>query len=61
VENLCVDLFPGISGTELQQYAAYADAYDGADLEQLQADRIHLRLAQAVPFSPSRRSASISV
>lgn len=44
MEGLGVEVFPGVGEVELEQYTAHADPYDGADFEQLQADRIHLRL-----------------
>ena len=50
VEGLDVEVFPGVGGAELEQYAAHADSYDGADFEQLHADRIHLRLGLGGTF-----------
>jgi len=44
VEGLCEEFFPGISRVELKEDAAHADAHDGADLEQLETDRIDLSL-----------------
>ena len=44
VEGPSVNLFPRICGTEFQPHAAGADPDDGADFEQLEPDRIHLRL-----------------
>ena len=40
-----VDVLPRIEGMHLQPHAPGADAYQGADFEQLEPDRIHLRLS----------------
>jgi hypothetical protein len=49
--------FPGICGAESEEDAAHADPDDGADLEQLEADRIHLRLGPLCAFQaqPAQR------
>src|ERR1700758_256893 len=52
VEGVGVDFFPRVSGTELEQYATDAEPHDGADFEQLQSDRIHLRLCPGSAFQP---------
>ena len=44
VEGVGVDVFPRISGTELEEDAAHADAHDSADLERPEADGVDLRL-----------------
>jgi hypothetical protein len=56
VEGVSVDVFPWVAGAEPEQHAAHADPYDGADFEQLQADRIHLRLCQCGVFQPQPES-----
>ena len=43
VEGPSVNLLPRIGGAEFQPHAPGADAYPGADLEQPEPDRIHLR------------------
>jgi len=44
VEDVCVDVFPGISRAELEPHAAHAQPDDGPDLEQLEAEGIDLGL-----------------
>ena len=57
MEGLREDIFPGIGGSELEQDAAHADSDDGADLEQLEPDRIDLRLGPLSAFEaePAQR------
>jgi len=57
VEGPGVSLFPRIVGTEFQPHAPGADMDDGADFEQLEPDRIHLRLGPlgALQRQPSER------
>jgi len=50
VEGSRIDIFPRVTRTELQQHAAYAEAHDSPDFEQLQADRIDLRLGPLGAF-----------
>src|SRR5208282_3117945 len=45
VESLSIDLLPRIGGTEFQPHTPGADMYEGADFEQLEPDRIDLRLS----------------
>ncbi len=40
-----VDVLPRIEGMHLQPHAPGAAAYQGADFEQLEPDRIHMRLS----------------
>src|SRR6266567_3424567 len=44
MEGVGVDVLPWIGAAHLEQDAAHADADDGADLEQLEADGVYLRL-----------------
>src|ERR1700686_3674113 len=57
VEGLCEEVFPGIGRVELKHDAAHADAHDGADLEQLETDRIDLSLSPlcALQAQPAQR------
>jgi hypothetical protein len=52
------DLPPGIGRVELKRHVPGADAHDGADLEQIKANRIRLRLGPLAAFQtqPARRS-----
>ena len=50
VEGVGVQVVPGIGGTELKEDPAHANATDGADFEQHQTDRIHLRLGPGSTF-----------
>jgi hypothetical protein len=55
VEGCGVDMFPGICAAHLEHDAARAEAYDGADLEQLETDGIDLSLS---PFGSLQGQAS---
>ena len=43
-EGRCVLVLPRVRRAQLEQYAAYADSDHSADLDQLEADGIDLRL-----------------